>query len=90
MHKMRGKAFKISKALNILLWTLAFITGLACIYGLDSFHIAWTQVEPLAFNTAMYGVFQRLGWGVSLSWLIFACTKGYGGNSRLSGVDFYL
>lgn len=83
LHRMRGKPLKIHWAMNLTVWVLAFITGLACIYGLDSWHIALTGVAPPAFNNAMYGVFQRLGWGASLCWLIFACAKGYGGMKTL-------
>lgn len=86
LHRMRGKPLRIHWALNLTLWVVAFATGFACIYGLDSWHIALTGVAPPAFNNAMYGVFQRLGWGAALSWLIFACAKGYGGMAQ--GVDY--
>merc|ERR1712004_261315 len=31
------------------------------------------------FMATAYNAFQRLAWSLALSWVIFACTKGYGG-----------
>lgn len=31
------------------------------------------------FEYTLYNGFARLGWGIALSWVIFSCSKGYGG-----------
>ena len=61
------------------IWVLAFAVGIGIMYGLDAYEVRKTGVEPSAFVRCLYGVFHRLGWGMCVCWVIFACTKGYGG-----------
>ncbi len=74
--------FDISfQELNILCWILASITGYLVIYGLNLPEIFAGNIPPKA-ALDIYGGFHRLAWGVAVSWVIFACCRGYGGNSR--------
>ena len=45
-------------------------------YGLD---ISSGMEDPSKFIHAFYGGFHRAAWALALGWLIFACTRGYGG-----------
>ena len=49
-------------------------------YGLD---ISSGMEDPSKFIHAFYGGFHRAAWALALGWLIFACTRGYGGEWML-------
>jgi len=67
---------------NALCWLLATGIGIAVIYGLD-FSRALTQKPYPIVSSAFYGGFHRLAWGVALGWVVFACSRGYGGKNLL-------
>ena len=58
------------------LWAVAFFTGFAVVYGLDINigHETYSTAENIA-----YGGLYRAAWGLALGWVIFACSRGYGG-----------
>ncbi len=64
---------------NIAGWLLAAGSGIAVVYGLG--YTKWIEEgqEIARFPTALYAGFSRFTWGVCLAWVVFACTKGYGG-----------
>ncbi len=64
----------------MIIWALAFATGLAVIYGLN---IRFDMTPPSHAVNVIYGGFHRLGWSLALGWLIFACARGYGGIQRI-------
>lgn len=42
----------------------------------------WNYVfpQPISYaTTIIYNCFQRVAWSLSLCWVIFSCSKGYGG-----------
>ena len=44
------------------------------------------SVEPLSLaENAIYGGFHRFAWSVAIGWVVFACCRGYGGKSNISG-----
>ena len=54
-------------------------------YGLD---ISSGMEDPSKFIHAFYGGFHRAAWALALGWLIFACTRGYGGEwMQLQGMQ---
>lgn len=73
-----SKKVKISKWQNILGWLVSFGLFITVAYtpftknreGGDP----WTSVE-----SAVYEAMSHVVWAVALSWVIFACTQGYGG-----------
>ena len=49
------------------------------------------SVEPLSLSAqAVYGGFHRLAWAVALSWLVFACCRGYGGMGQIATIYRHL
>jgi peptidoglycan/LPS O-acetylase OafA/YrhL len=76
LHYTRGQKVVINEQFNILMWQAAFLTGFAVVYGL---HNARVSLTGTLFAATFYNTFQRLAWPLALSWVIFACVKGYGG-----------
>jgi len=62
----------------MIAWTMAFIVGYLVVYGLNLPDYFAGNLPSKAVN-AVYGGFHRLAWGMALSWVIFACCRGYGG-----------
>ena len=61
-------------------WIIAFVTGILIVYGLDIPKIFFEN-KPLSMTeNIIYGGFHRLAWAIALGWVIFACSRGYGGN----------
>lgn len=62
--------------MNLLGWAMATAVALAVVYGL---HDA-TRGNPLtADSSAAYNALHGTAWAVSVCWVIFACSNGYGG-----------
>ena len=76
LHHTRGKQIEINQVFNILAWQVAFLAAFAVVYGL---HDANATGTITLFAATMYNTFQRIGWNGAVSWVIFSCTKGYGG-----------
>ena len=72
--------------ISSLLWLLAVATGLLVVIGV---YPMWVYGYTLGEST-FYAMFMRVGWSLALSWVTFACTKGYGSsiNSFLSWGPF--
>uniref|UniRef100_A0A0K2U1K4 Nose resistant-to-fluoxetine protein N-terminal domain-containing protein n=1 Tax=Lepeophtheirus salmonis TaxID=72036 RepID=A0A0K2U1K4_LEPSM len=74
-------SFQIPKYGVAIGWILAIAVGYSCIYELhlnehflDNSYIS----IPLPARI-VYGSLHRLGWGLAVGWVIFACENGYGG-----------
>ncbi|XP_040563229.2 LOW QUALITY PROTEIN: nose resistant to fluoxetine protein 6 [Lepeophtheirus salmonis] len=74
-------SFRIPKYGVAIGWILAIAVGYSCIYELhlnehflDNSYIS----IPLPARI-VYGSLHRLGWGLAVGWVIFACENGYGG-----------
>jgi peptidoglycan/LPS O-acetylase OafA/YrhL len=67
---------------------LSTATALTIIYSFSIPHQTDYVYEPVA--AAFYAGFHRLGWTLSLAWIVIACSKGYGGpvNAILSWSGF--
>jgi hypothetical protein len=76
LHHTRGQAIIINEQLNILLWQVAFLSAFAVVYGLHNERLSMNGTLVVA---TLYNTFQRMVWALALSWVIFACVKGYGG-----------
>lgn len=75
---------KLSKAKVALGWGLSMATGLYLIFGLYN-----TDLNKL--GGAAYSSMSHSAWAVSIAWIIFACSTGYGGwvNKLLSAPIIY-
>ena len=72
LHYTRGKDIKISQKLNVLGWQVAFLSAFAVVYGINGQH----KGRLSTLENTMYNGFQRIAWSLSLSWVIFSCSKG--------------
>ena len=69
----------MSTVANLWGWTIAAATGLAIVYGFDlTSEPVWQRRLSMTENI-IYGGFHRLAWAFAVSWVIFACSRGYGG-----------
>ena len=67
---------------NMALWLVAFGIGIAVVYGLNypkRLGLGQVKVPLTKVENAFYGSLQRLAWAIAVSWVIFACCRGYGG-----------
>ena len=70
--------------INLALWAAAFAIGLAVVYGLnipERSALPPNNVPTTAAIDIAYGGLHRFSWAVAVSWVIFACCRGYGGES---------
>merc|ERR1719414_1623182 len=84
LFKLKGKTIRIPHALNVVMWQITLITMTLVVFGLHHLRVEVAtspeQPYPVPFATAIiYNCFQRVAWSLSLCWVIFACSKGYGG-----------
>ena len=57
---------------------MATACNLAVVYGLVHYNTAFLTPMPLRLSS-FYQTCSRTAWGIGLSWVIFACCRGYGG-----------
>lgn len=62
---------------NVCGWILSLATLLAVIFG--QYNIQQLNSTENLITSALYDSCSRVAWSLGLSWIIFACTKGYGG-----------
>ena len=70
LHSTKNKKIELSRLANLIIWCLVAILAICLIYGPHSMSEDETKV---------YYVFHKFCWGIVLSWVTFACIKGYGG-----------
>lgn len=75
---------KLARHSIIIGWTLSLTVGLYLIYGLYN-----TTLDKL--GGATYSSLSHSAWALSIAWIIFACSTGYGGwiNKFLSSPIIY-
>ncbi|CAL8129603.1 unnamed protein product [Orchesella dallaii] len=84
LYKTRGKKVKLPAVVVIINWALSTAICLTVLYSISNWFDPEVEIPKVA--GLAYAGLSRVGWGVSISWVIFACMKGYGGliNSFLS------
>jgi len=90
LHVTKNKPVELKKYVVAILWAVSFAIGLAVIYGLVPYLDAQAVPHINDFVRVSYGSLNRLAWAMAVSWVVFACVKGYGGivNSILSWKAF--
>lgn len=68
------------------MWIIAFAIGLSVVYGEVPYMDSEKFPQLNDYLRVIYGSLSRMGWAIALSWVVFACVKGYGGTI----VIFYL
>ncbi|CAD7090169.1 unnamed protein product [Hermetia illucens] len=74
----RGRQMRIPEHTIRGLWTLAFILIAALIVGEYS-RYKWIDGISHTLGRDLMKILSRFFWSLWISWVIFACTKGYGG-----------
>ena len=66
------------------MWFVSLASGFAVLFGLSYAHRHSTLVAPAytPVSSALYQATNKLLWGGMLFWVIFACSKGYGGSGH--------
>ncbi|XP_037729593.1 nose resistant to fluoxetine protein 6 [Drosophila subpulchrella] len=85
LHSIRGKDIKLSRPAVWLGWIISFALMFTCIFAMYPYGTFKSKTIPI-LNEAFYVSLSRVAWPLGLSWVVFACMKGYGGlaNSFLS------
>nr|XP_022912575.1 nose resistant to fluoxetine protein 6-like isoform X1 [Onthophagus taurus] len=76
LFTIRNKKLLINKKLIILLWIISICVILAVVFGHFSF-IAINQHSRI--RSSIFNAFSRPAWCLAICWIIFACSKGFGG-----------
>ena len=87
LYNVKNKPFLSLQELNIIAWIVAFIIGYLVVYGLN-LPESYAGILPSKAVNAAYGGFHRLAWGIAISWVIFACCRGYGGKKIFGDIVF--
>jgi peptidoglycan/LPS O-acetylase OafA/YrhL len=77
LYKTANKRLRLPPWAVLGGWLLSTTTALAIIYGI----IPWYDPEIEIHNGlgGFYAGFHRFAWGMVISWIVFACVRGYGG-----------
>jgi hypothetical protein len=73
----------IKQVLVAVGWTISIVIALVSIHGMapffdqNSFYVAMPNFN--SFMRICYGAFHRSAFVLAIAWIIFACTRQYGG-----------
>ena len=81
------KLFYFIQFVVILGWASAAACNLAVLYGLIDYSRGVTITNGLS---AFYNACSRTAWGVGVAWVIFTCSRGYGGKYKFKFLSFSL
>ncbi|KAG8222354.1 hypothetical protein J437_LFUL015950, partial [Ladona fulva] len=88
LHRLRGVKVNLGKMVVAGGWIASMATIYGVIFGpyhMFQYHHAYNLLEA-----SVFGGFHRFAWAVAVGWLIFACSKGYGGFiNRLLSSNFF-
>lgn len=75
----KNNFFIFYKPVVALAWTLSTAAGLAIVYGMKPY-VDESKVPEISLAVSMtYGPLHRTAWAIVIGWIIFACSRGYGG-----------
>merc|ERR1711935_795483 len=88
LHKLRSTpSIKLNKFAVLWLWAVSFTVAMLVVYGIVPYQkdIQSCPVGDCKLKGAgtaersLYNGLHRLAWSICLSWVILACSKGFGG-----------
>ncbi|VDD95561.1 unnamed protein product [Enterobius vermicularis] len=71
------KKLRIPFLVNIILWILSLGLGLTVLFVLRDWVTGDHTYKPV--ESAFYSAFSKIGWGLSLSYIVISCYYGHGG-----------
>ena len=77
LHVTKDVKIDLSPLTNLAIWSLVFLTAFSLVYGphsIDNINPLNDTEEQRTLETMW-----KFGWGLVLSWVTFACVRGYGG-----------
>lgn len=77
LHSYRGIEIHLSKLMKTTGWIVSLGTIVAIIFG--QYNIQQFNSTENLVASAFYDSCSRVTWCIALSWIIFACSKGFGG-----------
>lgn len=79
---IKAKKIKIELSAFWIIIGWMFSTGvcLGTLYAFTDF----TDFEWTTLQASFFLAFHRLGWGLGLAWIVFACIQGYGGKQTFT------
>jgi len=88
LFKIGKRPVKLPKLAVVGGWMLSTCVALALLLGIIPYFDP--KNEDSVVGSAFYAGLSRFSWGIVICWIIFACSKGYGGwvNSFLSWKAF--
>ncbi|XP_032794863.2 nose resistant to fluoxetine protein 6 [Daphnia magna] len=90
LHVTKESQKRTSKIILVIFWTLSSAIILAVIYGLVPYldENKVPTIDPAI--SLCYGSLHRAAWAIAVGWIVYACTRGYGGfiNRLLSWKGF--
>lgn len=76
LFSIKNRQIRLSKLVVACGWTLSITNCFTIVFGIYSFE--QLDYDGSIFMDATYESVIRVLWAASLSWMIFACVKGYG------------
>ncbi|KAL7728267.1 hypothetical protein ACLKA6_007373 [Drosophila palustris] len=85
LHVNRGKSFKLNRLVVWTGWLVSLALLFTCLFSLVAYG-KFNGPRISLLEESLYYTLSRLAWPLSLCWVVFACSQGYGGmaNSFLS------
>ncbi|KAK0407463.1 hypothetical protein QR680_019207 [Steinernema hermaphroditum] len=76
LRKFQNKRVKIHPLLALAGWGMAFACAFGCVFGIFDYYNGadWSVLARASYNN-----FSRLGWSLSLAFVVIACQKGFAG-----------
>ena len=88
LHRMRDQPrLKINPFTNMFIWGMAGALASAVVYGIQEYNIVedvtialpCSDKTPPLLDRVLFNGFAKIGWALSISWVILACVKQRGG-----------
>ncbi|XP_067639934.1 nose resistant to fluoxetine protein 6-like isoform X2 [Eurosta solidaginis] len=74
-HLMQEKSTKLPKVLVRLTWLLSVVIGVASMFSIYLFYTSSFST----LDSVLYAGFHKIGWNLSVAWLVLAATTGHAG-----------